>query len=288
MAMLQKIQSFLSGTADSLASLTKVLLMSRPLTRLPKQSPEKPLIILGNGPSLNRTIENHPDFLTGKDLLAVNFFANSPIFSRLRPSLYVLADPHFFFPKGDEAKVRSLWQNIASADWPLTLLVPANYLRRAKELLKEGQTGNNCNLLLMTFNLTPVAGFGPLKRALYRTGAGMPRPRNVLIPAIMSTIRMGYREIFIAGADHSWSKTLWVDDANRVVTVQPHFYPDDEKERERVTDAYAGIHLHDIFNSFAVAFRSYFEIADFAGRSGVKIINITPDSFIDAFPRMKL
>lgn len=281
MSILEKTAALLSRTTASLASILKILIQSRPLSRrLP--APERSLVILGNGPSLNDTIANHHDFLADKDLLAVNFAANAPLYHHLRPSLYVLADSHFFSP-GDDAKVTDLWNNLAKTDWPLTLFVPANQVAQARRHLK-----NAPSVTLSTFNLTPVEGFGWLRRFAFRHGLGMPRPRNVLIPSLMTAMRNGYRQIYIAGADHSWSKTLWVDDKNRVVTIQPHFYPDDEKEQERVTSLYSGIHLHDIYNSFSIAFRSYFEIADFAARSRIEILNITPGSFIDAFRRKSL
>ena len=43
-----------------------------------------------------------------------------------------------------------------------------------------------------------------------------------------------------------------------------------------------------ILQSFYVAFRSYFTIARYASHRSVKIFNITPGSFIDAFPRLNI
>lgn len=43
------------------------------------------LLILANGPSLNRTVEDSTDFIKGKTLLAVNFCVSSPMFERLLP-----------------------------------------------------------------------------------------------------------------------------------------------------------------------------------------------------------
>ena len=123
---------------------------------------------------------------------------------------------------------------------------------------------------------------------IYRLGLGMPRPRNVLIPSIMLAINSGYRRVYVAGADHSWTQTLWVDEDNRVVSIQPHFYQDNEEEKKRVATEYHNYPLHQILQSLYIAFRSYFDIADYAKSRNVEIINITPESFIDAFPRMKL
>ncbi len=104
----------------------------------------------------------------------------------------------------------------------------------------------------------------------------------------MIALREGYRDIYIVGADHTWSRDLWVDDKNRVISVQKHFYKDNEKEFERVAQEYAGYHLHDIMNSLTIAFRSYHQIKAYADKIEAKITNCTPGSFIDAFPRSSL
>lgn len=113
----------------------------------------------------------------------------------------------------------------------------------------------------------------------------MPRPRNVLIPSIMIGIWLGYKEIYVVGADHTWSKTLEVDANNTVISVQPHFYEDNKAEAARVASVYADVKLHEIMYSFHVAFKAYHQIEDFARKMGVNIYNATPGSFIDAFRR---
>ncbi|MDE6423667.1 MAG: hypothetical protein K2K95_09670, partial [Muribaculaceae bacterium] len=162
----------------------------------------------------------------------------------------------------------------------MTLWVPAKMLHFAKALV----IGND-NITLKTFNLTPLEGNKALVHLLIDAGLGMPRPRNVMIPAIMSAIREGYRKIWLCGADHTWTRTLSVDDENFVVSIQPHFYEDNDKEHQRVRAAYAGLRLHDVLGSMTVAFRSYWDIADYAKSRGIEIINATPGSMIDAFPR---
>lgn len=92
----------------------------------------------------------------------------------------------------------------------------------------------------------------------------------------------------MAGADHSWTRTLDVDDSNTVISIQPHFYEDNESEKKRVSHEYKGYRLHQILESLTIAFRSYFAVNDFAQSRGTKIINITPGSMIDAFPRLNL
>lgn len=268
--------------ASDAASLAKVALLSRWVSRPDRTPGDDEIVILGNGPSLRETIDKHFDWLSGRTLMAVNFAANAPDFARLQPQRYILADPHFFDAVESDGNVARLWKNLREARHAMTLHVPASRLKQARALVSAGKSR------LETFNLTPVEGHEWLTHTLFDMRLGMPRPRNVMIAAIMAAIGCGYRRISLAGADHSWSRTLSVDDDNRVVSIQPHFYSDDSKERDRVAAEYAGYRLHDILNSLTVAFRSYHEIRRYAESRGVAIINVTPGSMIDAFPRMNL
>lgn len=274
-----KIQQGLGRVSSSLASLVKVALLSKGISARGSQPEGSSIVIMGNGPSLRTTIDNEREWLESNELMGVNFFANTPDFTNLRPRYYILADGVFFSATG-HPNVAKLWENLRNVSWKMTLFVPV----RSLPLVKALAMGND-NLQLSTFNLTPVEGFKGLSHLLYRTGLGMPRPRNVMIPAIMSAIREGFRKIYLCGADHTWTQTLSVDDENFVVSIQPHFYEDNDKERERVREAYKGLKLHDVLGSMTVAFRSYWLLRDYADSLGVEIINATPGSMIDAFPR---
>lgn len=280
--ILEQIQKTLVNVASSLGSLVKVAVMSRRADPKSRRGEGRSLVVMGNGPSLRETIDNDGEWLCSHDLMAVNFAANTPDFFSLRPLYYVMADGHFFSGLGSDPNLSRLWEALARVSWKMTLWVPARCRHLARPLVM-----HNGNITLKSFNLTPVEGAGWLKRMLFDTGLGMPRPRNVMIPAIMSAIREGYRKIYLCGADHTWTRTLSVDDENFVVSVQPHFYKDNEEEHKRVRTAYAGLRLHDVLGSMTVAFRSYWELAGYARSRGIEIVNATPGSMIDAFPRRK-
>ena len=280
-AKYDRLSQFFSDAGASLASLIKVLLLSKGSSPANSEGEGKELVIMGNGPSLRNTIDKDFEWLVAHDLMAVNFAANSPDFFRLRPRYYVLADNHFFNSLHYDKNVKKLWESFGAVSWDMTLLVPSKFKHLVAPLILHTR-----NISLRYFNLTPVEGFGWLKRNLFSMGLGMPRPRNVLIPAIMEAIRLGYSKIYLCGADHSWLKTLDVDEENFVVSIQPHFYKDNEEEHQRVRETYKNLKLHEVIGSMAVAFKSYWEIADYAGRKKIEIINATPGSMIDAFPRI--
>jgi len=274
-----RISAAAAAACASLKSVAKIALQSRRCS-ISHHSPEEgdTLVILANGPSLRTTIEQHAALLCKRPAMAVNFAANTPEFASVRPSRYVLADPHFF--TSDEPNVRNLWHNIDAASWHITLYVPAPKARIASKLAPSA--------CIETFNAVGIEGFTPLCHAAFSRGLGMPRPRNVLIPAIMIAIKAGFSTIYLTGADHSWLRTISVNDNNEVVSVQPHFYADDKREQKRSAGEYKGYRLHDILNSFTVAFKSYHDIAAYARAKGIRIYNATPGSFIDAFERKNL
>lgn len=281
MGISKKIASAAALCATSAKSVIKLAIESRPCGIRKAEDSDESLIIMGNGPSLADAMANHAPALHNHPLMAVNFAANAEEFYGFRPRYYVLADPVFFADTPHE-NVLKLWKNLSERiNWPMTLFVPAKMRRKAR-------LRSNHNIDLQTFNPVGVEGFQWLENAAFASGRGMPRPRNVLIVAIMIALKMGYQNIWLTGADHSWTRTLEVDENNTVISVQPHFYKDNDAEHARVASVYKDIRLHQIMHSFYVAFRSYLFIRRFADHSGATIINATPGSFIDAFPRRQL
>ena len=278
--ILDRLQKVCRKSVDTLASFVKIPLMSgRPSPR--SSEVRDTIIIMGNGPSLRDAIDSERDVLMAFPRLAVNFSALTPDFRELRPDYYILADIAFFAAK-KTGNVPKLWESLRSVDWPMTLFLPA----KARKMPEVRSLPDNISI--RWYNLTPAEGFTPVMRRLYDSGYAMPRPRNVLIPAIMSAMREGFRRIVLIGADHNWARTQRVTDRNKVESVQPHFYKDDDEELRRAEEIFSNVRLHEVYENYAIAFRSYFNVKDYSNSRGVEILNATPGSFIDAFPRMRL
>lgn len=274
-----RISQAFSTLGNTIKSAAKIALLSRRCGIKPHNPKEgDTLVILANGPSLRDTISNHASTLSRNPTLAVNFAANADSFKILKPRYYVLADPHFFV--SDEPNVKQLWTNLACTSWPLTLFAPADRLDRARHLAPD--------MDIQCYNAVGAEGWRALCHAAFKNGRAMPRPRNVLIAAIMIAIKAGFKTIYLTGADHSWLRTLSVADDNCVISIQPHFYADDKRELNRSAAEYRGYRLHDVLNNFTIAFRSYHQIEEFARTQGVRIYNATPQSYIDAFERRLL
>ncbi|MDE6866681.1 MAG: hypothetical protein K2J23_04725 [Muribaculaceae bacterium] len=285
MGKLDKLMKWGSNFEQSILSLIKIPLMSRPSSPLPEvEKGRDELVILANGPSLSKTVEQHRDWLRSRSLLAVNLCATSPLFTELRPEFYLIADPLFWIV---DEKREALFGSLAEkTDWTLHLFVPARALsdKKWRPMLEK-----NPNIKVHIYNSTPIEGFPAFERWAFRKGLGMPRPHNVLIPSIATALRLPFRKIYLAGADHSWLPEISVTDDNEVLMHQKHFYDRDVSKAETVKkEDLNSAHLHTILYHMHVAFRAYFILRDYADSLGKEIINITPGSFIDAFRREKL
>ena len=274
------VSGFIDNTLATIKSCVKQV-VEKSAKINPANSATNQLIILGNGPSLRTNLDNDLDLLRSADTLAVNFAANTPEFSEIQPTYYLLADPHFFDKAGEDPNVGRLIENLNSITFPMTLFVPAG-ARKADSYF------HNHNLTVKHFSFTAVEGYTWFENAMMNSHRGMPRPRNVLIPSIMVGIWLGYKEIYLLGADHSWLKTLSVNDRNEVVSIQPHFYKEDSREQQRVNEVYVNRQLHEVLESMMIAFKSYHRIREYADRCGTQIFNSTPSSMIDAFERASL
>lgn len=270
---------------QSLLSVVKIVLQSKLVTRLPGHfsNPDE-LLILANGPSLKRTVEESADFVRGKTLLAVNFCVTSPMFEQLKPELYLIADPLFWIvPEKREQLFRMMAEKTT---WDMNFLVPARALKN-----KEWQPllAGNPHIKLYIYNTTPIEGFQGFCNWIFSKGWGVPRPHNVLIPSIAMGIRLPFKKIYLAGADHSWLPEITVTDDNVVLMHQKHFY--DQNKSKAATVTQENLHsarLYTILYHMYVAFKSYFVLEDYARSRGKEVINVTPDSYIDAFKRMKI
>ena len=147
----------------------------------------------------------------------------------------------------------------------------------------------NPHIKLYIYNTTPIEGFQVFCNWIFRKGWGVPRPHNVLIPSIAMGLRLPFKKIYLAGADHSWLPEITVTDDNVVLMHQKHFYDQNKSQAETVKqENLNSARLHIILYHMHVAFKSYFILEAYARRLGKEIINVTPGSYIDAFKRMKL
>jgi hypothetical protein len=283
--MAEKIMKWLELSWQTFLSVVKILLQSRWFTKFPlKLDHPDELVILANGPSLNKTIDEGGDFLKGKTLLAVNFFVNSPRFDQLRPELYLIADPLFWLVP---EKCQQLFGGLAKkTTWPMTLFVPR---RASKNKEWKILLASNKHIQVVIYNTTPIEGFQGFCNRVFSKGWGVPRPHNVLIPSIAMGLRLPFKKIYLTGADHSWLPEIRVTDDNVVLMHQKHFYDQGTSKADTVKqENQQSARIYTILYHMYVSFKSYHVLESYAQWKGREVINITPGSYIDAFKRLKI
>ncbi len=282
----ERVQAQISNLASSIGSCLKILLRSKYKVRLPTTKVNE-CIIMGNGPSMKTVVDSYGDKLLEKKLWAVNYFANSELYTKVQPSYYLIVGPEFWREEVREKNKilrKKLFDNFkAKTEWPITIFLPHEAF---KSKFLASYLGVNKNLTFQAFNTTPVEGIEKVNHFLFKSNLGMPRPHNVIIPTLMVALNMGFKRIYLTGVEHSWLPTISVNENNEVLFNNKHFYdPKEQKDHKMYLLGTRTRRLHEILHKFMLTFDGYFIIDDFASSLNATIFNTTQGSFIDAFKR---
>lgn len=284
-----RMSKWLKLLNQSLVSLFRIWIMSGNSKSFRKQkSSAGSVIILGNGPSLKSTIESNREIFHQHELVCLNHFAITDYYTEFRPEYYITIAHDLFLdnvmPHFVEAS-NKLFNAIADkTTWKMkyfTTQEARKHLRWQKILER------NKNIEIIYLNLTPVEGFDKFMFHCFDKAKGMPRPHNVMVPAIFTSLSLDVKKIFIVGSDHSWLQELHVDENNRTLFFNEHFY---DKEKQKKQFDYGGqyyMKLHEILGTMSFAFASYHILKRYADYKNAEIINCTPVSYIDAFKRCR-
>lgn len=253
---------------------------------------DKTCYLFGNGPSLKRYLqENKYDFTT-EFVIVVNDFVKSEYFERVKPQLYIFADPGYWV--NDKVTYKEMTQvrnevfeliNVKTK-WNIDIFIPFNAFKT--RVFQEAFNSNEF-IKINTYNNFEFRGFNNMRNFFYKKNLAIPKPQNVLIPSIIIAINSGFNEINILGAEHSWTQNLFVNEKNEVCITDSHFY---DKENIKMTpwrnlsgDVYK---MGEILIDLARMFDGYYKLRDYANYCNVKVYNCSEYSFIDAFERKTL
>lgn len=289
MSALQSIQAFISNVVNTKLSTVRIIVMSKWNVQFPKAKEGEECIVLGNGPSLKQTLVEDLEFIKKRKLIAVNFFAFSEAFQNLKPEYYLLNAPEYF----SEVAPHATWEGNRNrvfkilneqTNWPMILFVP---MTAAKTSFWKNIIQDNKNISICYYNTTPVEGLTSYSHFYFKRGWGMPRPHNVLVPGVFLALNMGYKKVFITGADHSWHEEIIVDENNLVNVKHEHFYDSKQISPMHKLGGKA-FYLHDFFRKMYLSFEAYFILKKYAASLNASIINISKKSYIDAFEKQKV
>lgn len=281
------ITGFVNQAVNTSLSVLKILFQSKFGTRMPAAKGDA-VVVLANGPSLKTSLEQHPDFFKKHPLMVVNTFSITAAYTQLQPEYYVILDP-FFWKGKTEVILNTIRCLEEKTSWEMTLFVPQHAL---KTPIFTALQQKNPNIRIQQFNYTVYKGFQSTGHWFYRKNLAMPQSHNVSIASLFLAVNMGYKEVFLVGADHTWHENLHVNEQNILCTKDIHFY--DEKpvttykpflKEGRPNETQK---TYEFFWIWSRTFLGYWQVNDYAVYHHCRIRNASEVSFIDAFERYKI
>lgn len=261
-----------------------------PLPKIKRKS--KKMIVIGNGPSLNKSFEKYKDIICDSDCIVVNFFASTDMFKIIRPAVYVLNDYAFFdIPEKLKLSIDKLLTNIVeNTDWNMKVVLPC--IEQESQLVEI--LSQNSHIEILFFNDVNKTITDNLKRNIaWDNNLIAPPEATVLNISVWLSLYWGYPETYLIGADTSWIEELKIDQqTNQLYTLDRHFYNNSKVYKdENLIDCERRILPNSIYKELKCiteCFKNYEYLEDFARWKGLKVYNASEYSLIDSFERKKL
>ena len=249
------------------------------------------IIVIGNGPSLNKTMELYGDVVLETPCIMVNYSANSDLYEKIRPSFYLLVDPAYYqMPNHLYESLCALFSAIVTKTiWPMKIIMP----RCAKGCYAVQRFKENANLRILFYEDGWQLPKGMSKFEAWDKNLICPPAQTVLNTAVWLSIYWGYKETYLVGADTSFIQDIYVGQKDNVLyTIDSHFYKNEDVynnglEPEKKGRKF-GMDMEQLLESVYVMFKSYRELREYAEWKGVKIYNASEYSMIDCLERKKL
>lgn len=250
------------------------------------------LIVIGNGPSLNKTMELYGDVVCRSECVMVNFSANTSLFEKIRPSIYMLVDPAWFNPQNHaiesiNACIESIVKKTA---WSMTIVMP----HRAKGSIVIEPFCTNPNIKVLFYEDGWKLPKGMSQFEAWDKNLVCPPGQTVLNTAVWLSVYWGYSETYLIGADTTWMENSRMDQTNnKLYEYDTHFYASQEVYGDMKTRQKNDLHYLNVTYSQSLmemynVIHGYEELEEYAKWKGVKVFNASEYSWIDAFERKKL
>lgn len=245
------------------------------------------MAVLGNGPALKEEMAALREQVGKVDFLAVNFFALDDDFLRLQPAYYVVSDPMFFRDSYMKERVEAFYRALNErVTWRMNLYVQFYN----PEKFDYARHVSNPNIRIIPFHSHMYRGFRRVEFWLFRHGLGSANFGTVVQNGEYVAMQLGYRQIELYGVDHTLLEGLTVDDGNRLCRLDRHYY---DKEAVAVPKPmfqkvpHRPYTMAEYLAEVAELFRGHEVLEAYARSIGVRIVNCTRGSMIDAYARRK-
>ena len=230
----------------------------------------KSLSIVVNGPSVNRTIQYLKPGET--DVMMVNNAPLTPLYKELCPKYVCFSDSEFLEENKRNFSIRT--ELMKTAD-KVTIFLPSYFIKQT--FFPADQL--NIKYVFSLFGTSTRYNFYSYK--LMEKNFLAPAYNNVVIMCLYVGIQLGYKKIYLYGADENFLKQITVDQRNRVMRENVHYYGSEmmcENKKHGADMEIMTYMMYRIFNGLK-------RLKKYAAKENVRVINMSDDSWVDCFPR---
>lgn len=246
------------------------------------------LFVMGNGPSLTKDLERYGEEMMAHDRLVVNFMGASDLYEKLKPNVCVFLDDAFFVdPETLTKDMRDKVSRLVSAlvektAWSLEIAVPEG----AKDSHFVTRVLQNKNITVLCFGFTVPMPMDSEDMSGWLRNLHAAPGQNVLTTSIYLGIFWRYSKVWVLGADMSFHSQMRVEqDTNRLYIEDAHYYG--SQRRYMYCDARQTIsrRMSSAMQEYMIVFSWFEKLRRLADYAGVKVVNASSFSWIDAFER---
>lgn len=251
----------------------------------------KRLIIIGNGPSLNQTMELYEKEILGTETMMVNFSARTPLYEHIRPKYYLMMDPNWLVMEGVlyESNKKCVIDIIEKTSWPMYIIMPSSF--RDWWAIEEFRKNKNLTILFdeSEWRKYPETVLFPA----FAENRISPPTCTVLTYGIYLSLYWDYEETYLVGADTTFTHMAYVGQHNNVLySIDTHYYDNKDVYEENVDPEKHGIpfgmSMEQYLSMCHSIFYEYGLMARYAKWKGLKVYNASEYSMIDCLERKKL
>ena len=265
----------------------KKIMFSKTSRIYPNNDDNRKIIIMGNGPSLNKDLDSIIKQREECKLYSVNNFPLTKEFFKLRPNIYVFSDP-MYWSQNVNNKVATtnelLYKSLNKVNWPLTIVCPSHGSSYVQNL-----TRNNNQIKIES--VTPrYVQLHSMKLTILALQNNLITPNfvDVAILAIWHALHQPTDNIDLYGLDGTSFNEFDVDQlTNQVVKRGAHFYNYNENKlpEPKKYPKQESKKLYERFYQVWLKFTNFHHLSILATSWGKKIRNLSSYSVIDSFDR---
>lgn len=218
------------------------------------------VVIIAGGPSFTSDLADAIiKYRKSLDVAAINFYCLNQKSQSLVPNYYILSDPAHLKTSDPALAEKNVLLKRYIKENNCKLCVPygESWNEYAKPFIHFDDTEN-----LFSSNINPIFPRG--------------YPSNTMFKTIALMIAIGYERIYLVGFDYDYPRRILLDDDNKLILQEEHHYG-------RVDSNYS-----NLFDSVGHALhwwaQDYWHLKKL---SSSRVINVTENSLVDAFQRMK-